>query len=92
MVIRNREILRARQITALLTELELPELIAHTKKEYIELSIPLATDKKLYWDYRDQIQQKILSNPEFLDCHGYAKQIGALLKKLLIIRNQGIKN
>ena len=73
---------RGRQTTALLKELELPELITHTEKEYINLSIALATNPKLCWHYRNKIQQKIVSNPQFLDSYGYAKQIGELLNKI----------
>ncbi|MCL2935983.1 MAG: glycosyltransferase, partial [Trichodesmium sp. MAG_R02] len=85
-ICKNSKTLRGRQTEALLTELELQELITHTEKEYIHLSISLATDTKLYSYYGEKIKQKILSNPQFLDSHGYAKQMGELLKN--IINNQ----
>ncbi|WP_287523680.1 hypothetical protein [Okeania sp. SIO2C2] len=42
-VIRYSETSRGRQIPALVKELELPELIVHTEKEYMNLSVELAT-------------------------------------------------
>ncbi|MEM1171066.1 MAG: glycosyltransferase [Cyanobacteria bacterium P01_H01_bin.35] len=82
-VFKNSETFRGKQTSALLKELELPELITHTEKEYINLTVALATDQKLCCDYREKIQQKILSNPQFLDSHSYAKQIGRIFKKMI---------
>ena len=59
------------------------ELITHTEKEYINCTIALATNQKLCWHYRNKIQQKIVFNPQFLDSHGYAKQIEGLLNKMI---------
>lgn len=55
-VIRDSQTLRGKQIAALLKELELPELIAHTEKEYINLSVALATRLDLRRDYGNQIK------------------------------------
>ncbi|MGD1699638.1 hypothetical protein [Dapis sp. BLCC M229] len=64
-------------------KLELPELVIHTQKEYINLSLVLVTNQKLCWHYRQKIQQKIASNPQFLDSHGCAKEIGELLNEMI---------
>lgn len=64
-VIRYSETSRGRQIAALLKELKLPELIAHAEKEYINLSVTLATSLDLCWDYGNQIRQKIAFSPSF---------------------------
>lgn len=82
-VFRDSQTLRGRQTAALLKELELPELITYTEKEYINLSIALATNPDLRWDYSNKIRQKIGSHPQFLDAHGYAEQIGVLFQKIL---------
>ncbi|MDJ0553406.1 MAG: glycosyltransferase [Microcoleaceae cyanobacterium MO_207.B10] len=79
-VVRESQTLKSRQIAALITELELPELITHTEKEYMDISVALATDQNLRWYYRNQIQQKMASNPKFLDGHTYAEQICYILQ------------
>ncbi|NET28958.1 hypothetical protein [Okeania sp. SIO1I7] len=36
--------------------------MAHTEKEYINLSVELATSSDLRWNYDNQIRQKMASN------------------------------
>jgi predicted O-linked N-acetylglucosamine transferase (SPINDLY family) len=73
----------SKQIAALIAELELPELIAHTEKEYIDLSVALATNRELRCNYRNQIQQKMASNPAFLNGANYAKEISRFFSTML---------
>lgn len=57
-VIRYSETSRGRQIAALLKELELPELIVHIEKEYINLNFSVKNHKNWYSYSRNVIQEK----------------------------------
>ena len=74
--------LRFRQASALLEDLQIPDLITTTEDAYINLAIQLGTNPQLRHQYRHQIQEKMANNPPFLDSRAYSAQMGALFQQL----------
>ena len=60
-----------------------PDLIAETETEYIEMAIRLATDGKLRNLKRQEILQHMNNSPAFLDPASYARGIGSRLSQLV---------
>ncbi len=81
-VVVEGDFLRFRQASAILRELQIPDLITENEDNYIELAIKLGRDKEQRERYRNLIALKISENPAFLDSAGYAKKIGTLFETL----------
>lgn len=81
-VIMSGTTLRSRQGSALLRDLQLPELIAETEEEYIQIAVALGNDPILRRQKQEQIQQKMQANPRFFDRRNYTAQIGSVCQEL----------
>jgi predicted O-linked N-acetylglucosamine transferase (SPINDLY family) len=81
-VVREGQTLRSRQSAAILKELQLPELVADTEKAYMEIGVALGTNPALRDRYRQQIQQKMAGNPQFLNSRAYSAQMGLLFEQI----------
>ncbi len=82
-VVLEGDALRFRQASAMLQELQLPELITQTQTHYIQRATQLAIDTTGRNSIRQKIQQKVQLNPPFLDSKIYGQKIGTLFKSLL---------
>lgn len=75
---------RSRMASALLREIELPELITQDEAAYIALAVRLGTDV----GYRRQLNARILDamarRPKFTDGAAYGRGLGALLETLVL--------
>ena len=80
-VARKGQKARDSRLAAVLEELQLPELVAHSENSYIELSRALGTNPELRRRYRDRVQQAMAINPKFLDSRAYSHQIGKLFER-----------
>jgi predicted O-linked N-acetylglucosamine transferase (SPINDLY family) len=69
---------RSRVGLALLKELQLDELIAENEESYIELAIALGTNREFRQQNSNLIEQRMQSNPKFLDSRTYSAQMGTL--------------
>ncbi|MBD2201231.1 glycosyltransferase [Calothrix sp. FACHB-1219] len=67
---------------ALLRELKLEDLIADSEESYIELAIALANNPELRQQKKEQIQEKMQTNPSFLDSRSYSAKMERLFKQL----------
>ncbi len=74
--------LRFRQGSAMLRELQMPDLITNSKASYIQLAITLATNPELRQRYRQEIQQKMQANPACFDSVAYSGAIAKLFQEL----------
>jgi predicted O-linked N-acetylglucosamine transferase (SPINDLY family)/glycosyltransferase involved in cell wall biosynthesis len=74
--------LRHRQSAALLQELQIPDLIARSEPEYIQLAVSLGTNHYLRQQKRTEVQHKMQQTPQFLESRAYSRQIGNLLQNL----------
>lgn len=81
-VVMEGNALRFRQGSAMLREIEIPELIADSQQSYIRLAVALGSNPQLRQLHRQKIQQKMQSNPKFLDSHTYSLSIGKLFQEL----------
>jgi Predicted O-linked N-acetylglucosamine transferase, SPINDLY family len=68
--------------SALLRSLSIPDLIANSETEYINLAIKLATNSEFRKQKRQEIQEKMQQNPAFLDSRSYSAEIGKLFQEL----------
>ncbi|MBD1827833.1 methyltransferase domain-containing protein [Microcoleus vaginatus GB1-A2] len=73
---------RSRVGLALLKELQLDELIAENEESYIELAIALGTNREFRQQNSNLIEQRMQSNPKFLDSRTYSAQMGTLFQEL----------
>jgi hypothetical protein len=73
---------RSRVGLALLKELQLDELIVENEESYIELAIALCTNRELRQQNSTLIEQRMQSNPKFLDSRTYSAQRGTLFQEL----------
>jgi predicted O-linked N-acetylglucosamine transferase (SPINDLY family)/SAM-dependent methyltransferase len=73
---------RSRVGLALLKELQLDESIAENEESYIELAIALGTNRELREQNSNLIQQRMQSNPKFLDSRTYSAQMGTLFQEV----------
>lgn len=74
--------LRFRQGSAMLRELGIPDLIANDETSYIQLAVTLVTNPQLRQQKRQEIQQKMQSNPRCFDSVAYSGAIGKLFQEL----------
>ncbi|GAB4382524.1 MAG: hypothetical protein Kow00121_42920 [Elainellaceae cyanobacterium] len=74
--------LRSRQGSALLRDIEMPELIANNEAEYIQIAIELGNNTELRQQKRQQMQRQMQNNPRFFDRRNYSAQIGSLCQEL----------
>ncbi|MGB7712280.1 MAG: FkbM family methyltransferase [Microcoleus sp.] len=74
--------LRFRQGSAMLRELQMPDLITHSEASYIQLAVTLATNPQLRQRYRQEIQQKMQANPACFDSVAYSGAIAKLFQQL----------
>ncbi|MDF0553486.1 glycosyltransferase [Kamptonema sp. UHCC 0994] len=81
-VVMEGNALRFRQGSAMLRELEIPELITNSQQSYLRLAVALGSNPQLRQIHRQKIQQKMQSNPRFLDAHTYSLSIGKLFQEL----------
>ncbi|WP_293331574.1 glycosyltransferase [Microcoleus sp. CAWBG58] len=80
-VARKGQKTRSGLFAAVLEELQLPELVAHSENSYIEMSTALGTNPEMRRRYRDRIQQTMAANPKILDSRAYSHQIGKLFER-----------
>jgi predicted O-linked N-acetylglucosamine transferase (SPINDLY family) len=80
---------RSRMASALLRELEIPELIATDEETYISKSVALATDQKFRERMKLDISKKMERPPLFIDPISYGQQLSDILEKL--VRNHYFK-
>ncbi len=77
---------RSRMASALLLELNLPEMITTDEAAYIALAHRLGTDAT----YRRQLNERILAavalRPKFINAQAYARGLGALLESLVRVK------
>jgi predicted O-linked N-acetylglucosamine transferase (SPINDLY family) len=75
---------RSRMASALLRELDLPELITQDEATYIALAVRLGTDA----NYRQQLHKRILDamarRPKFTDAAAYGRGLSELLETLVL--------
>ncbi|AFZ08066.1 glycosyl transferase family 2 [Oscillatoria nigro-viridis PCC 7112] len=74
--------LRFRQGSAMLRELQMPDLIAYDEASYIQLAVTLGTNPQLRQQKRQEIQQKMQANPACFDSVAYSGAIGKLFQEL----------
>jgi|GEM_PF-440565 Predicted O-linked N-acetylglucosamine transferase, SPINDLY family len=74
--------LRFRQGSAMLRELQMPDLITNSEASYIQLAVTLATNPELRQRYRQEIQQKMQANPACFDSVAYSGAIAQLFQQL----------
>jgi predicted O-linked N-acetylglucosamine transferase (SPINDLY family) len=74
--------LRFRQSSAMLKELQLPELVADTEESYIRLATALGKNPQLRQQYRERIRQNMANNPPFMDSRAFSAKIGDLFTRL----------
>ncbi len=86
-VVRDGQNVRSQQSAAVLKELQFPELVANSENSYVEMSTALGTNPELRQQYRDQVQQKMRTNPKFLDSRAYSFQLGTLLEETFFHRH-----
>jgi predicted O-linked N-acetylglucosamine transferase (SPINDLY family)/cephalosporin hydroxylase/glycosyltransferase involved in cell wall biosynthesis len=75
--------LRFRQASALLKELQIPELVTANETTYIQVATQLASNLEWRQSLQQKIQQKMQLKPPFLDSQAYSYQMGHLFKMLL---------
>ena len=68
--------------SALLRSLSIPDLIADSEAEYINLAIKLANNSKFRQQKQQEIQEKMQQNPSFLDSRSYSAKISKLFQEL----------
>lgn len=81
-IVMSGQTLRSRQGSALLRDLQMPELIAENEEEYIQLAVELGVNPGLRHQRHEQIQQEMQNNPGFFDSLSYSTQIGLVFQKL----------
>jgi len=82
-VVVEGDALRFRQASAMLREIGMDDLIAHSEESYIKIAVQLATNPQWRQQKREEIKAKMQQNPPFLDSRGYSAKMGALLESLL---------
>ncbi|MGB3559149.1 MAG: class I SAM-dependent methyltransferase [Geitlerinemataceae cyanobacterium] len=82
--------LRHRQSAALLQELQMPDLIARSETEYIQLAVSLGTNPQLRQQKRTEIQRKMQQVPQFLESKVYSQKMGSLFQKLVQDSRDGL--
>jgi len=75
--------LRFRQGAAIIRELGIPELIARTEREYVDLAVALGRDDRRRTGLRRAILDKMSAGPPFLDSRRFGARIGAAFKKMV---------
>jgi predicted O-linked N-acetylglucosamine transferase (SPINDLY family) len=78
---------RSRMASALLRDLDIPELVAEDEQAYVARTVALATDPGFRDRMRAKILQRMSTSPRFLDPVAYGRQLGDLLEKL--VRERG---
>jgi len=81
-VVRDSGSFRSLMAASLLRSLSIPDLIANSEESYINLAITLANNPQLRQQKRQEIQQKMQQNPEFLDSRTYSAKMGVILQQL----------
>ncbi len=81
-VVMDGSALRFRQAAALLRELQVTDLITASEEAYIQLAVELATNPEMRRQKREQIQEKMSSNPGFIDSRSYSHKMGAVFLEL----------
>ena len=81
-VVRTSGSFRSLMGASLLRSLSIPDLIANSEEGYINLAITLANNPQLRQQKRQEIQQKMQQNPEFLDSRTYSAKMGVIFREL----------
>ncbi len=74
---------RSRMASALLRELDLPELIATDQDSYIDQSVALACDNAFRDRLKTTIAERMARRPRFIDPGAYGRQLSILLERLV---------
>ena len=81
-IARQGSCFRSAMGAAILQALGVPDLVADSEESYIQSAIALGKNPELRQDKSKQIQQKMQSNPSFLDSRAYSAQMGSLFQEL----------
>ena len=81
-VVRTSGSFRSLMGASLLRSLSINDLIANSEEAYINLAITLANNPQLRQQKRQEIQQKMQQNPEFLDSRTYSAKMGIIFRQL----------
>ncbi len=60
------------------------DLITDSEEAYIKLSVELGMNEELRRKKRQEIEEKMLQTPRFMDSHAYSAALGALFEQWLI--------
>jgi predicted O-linked N-acetylglucosamine transferase (SPINDLY family) len=82
-VARQGTCFRSAMGAALLQDIGMLNLVADSEESYIQIAIALGREPELRKQRSDQIKQKMLDNPRFLDSRSYSAQMGALFQELI---------
>jgi predicted O-linked N-acetylglucosamine transferase (SPINDLY family) len=82
-VAREGSELRFRQSAALLRELGLPDLIAHSDDHYLDLAVQLAQNPQWRQAKQQQLQTAMAQTPPFLDSRAFSQKIAQVLQDLV---------
>ena len=77
---------RSRMASALLKEIDLPELITTDEAAYIALAVRLGTNAPYRRQLNDRILAAMARRPKFLNPQAYAEGLGALLESLMPLK------
>ncbi|MGY6529572.1 MAG: glycosyltransferase [Cyanobacterium sp.] len=66
---------RSQKAASILRYFDLEDLITYSPEEYIKKAVLLAQNYQLREEYKEKIEQKMQSNPSFLDDKKYSKKI-----------------
>ncbi|MGB3402563.1 MAG: glycosyltransferase [Microcoleaceae cyanobacterium] len=89
-IVREGQTPHSKQGAAILRELGIPELIVETEQDYIRLSQQLGKDSQLRQSYYQRIQQKMQTQPMFINPQAYGAQLSQVLKQLWEQHKSGI--
>ena len=81
-VVRDIGSFRSLMAASLLRSLSINDLIANGEESYINLATTLANNPQLRQQKRQEIQQKMQQNPEFLDSRTYSNKMGIIFQQL----------
>ena len=81
-IVREGQTPHCKQGAAILRELGIPELIVNSEQDYISLSQQLGNNLHLRQSYCQQIQQKMQSQPPFINAQAYGAQLSQVLRQL----------
>jgi predicted O-linked N-acetylglucosamine transferase (SPINDLY family)/glycosyltransferase involved in cell wall biosynthesis len=83
-IVRKGNSFRSAMGAAMVQSLNIPDLVANSEESYIQLAIALGKNPELRHQKRLEIQEKMQSNPSFLDSRSYSAKVENVFKQLYI--------